>query len=140
MTEIQTKIRRKPQHMEYELQTQICQYLNYRYPKVLYMSDSVASVKLTMQQAIRNKAIQKKFFKTPDLIIFQPTILHFGMFLELKIETPFLKNGITPKSEHISGQLKTIKDLRNLGYYADFGVGYDDCKKQIDEYLKYSNS
>lgn len=135
--EIPTKIRRKPQHLEYELQKQVCQYLNYRYPKVLYMSDTVASVKLTMQQSVRNKSIQKRFFKTPDLIIFQPTILHFGMFLELKIESPFLKDGVSPKSEHISGQQKTINDLRSLGYYANFGVGFDDCKKQIDEYLKF---
>ena len=102
------------------------------------MSDTVASIKLTKPQAMRNKSIQKPFFKTPDLIIFQPNDLFFGMFLELKVESPFLKDGITPKSEHISEQQRTLTDLRKRGYYANFGVGFDDCKKQIDEYMNKS--
>jgi len=90
-----------------------------------------------MLQAVRNKAIQKDEFKTPDLIIFQPTNLYFGMFIELKIESPYLKDGITLKSDkHLKGQLKTINDLRKLGYYANFGVGFDDCQNQIDKYFK----
>lgn len=62
------------------------------------------------------------------------------MFLELKVESPFLKDGITPKSEHVSGQQKSINDLRKKGYYANFGVGFEDCKKQIDEYLRIAKS
>lgn len=124
------------QQPEYTLQRQVCDYLRKQYKDVLFMSDTVASLKLTKQQAIRNRAIQKPFFKTPDLIIFEPHELFCGMFLELKVDSPFLKDGITPKSEHISGQQKSMSDLRKKGYYANFGVGFDDCKRQIDEYLK----
>lgn len=124
------------QQPEYILQRQVCNYLRNQYKDVLFMSDNVASLKLSLAQAVRNKAIQKPFFKTPDLIIFQPRNNYSGMFLELKVESPYLKDGRAPKSEHISGQEKTINDLRKLGYYAAFGVGFEDCKKQIDEYLK----
>jgi hypothetical protein len=123
------------QQPEFALQRQVAQYIRMQYKDVLFMSDTVASVKLTKPQAIRNKSIQKPHFKTPDLIIFEPKINYCGMFLELKVESPFLKDGITPKSEHISGQQKSINDLRKKGYYANFGVGFDDCKKQIDTYL-----
>lgn len=120
---------------EYALQTQVCNYLKIKYKEVLFMSDTVASLKLTQAQAIRNKAIQKPSFKTPDIIIFHPKHQYHAMFLELKVATPFLKDGQTPKTQHIAGQLKTIQDLRHIGYYANFGVGFDDCKKQIDSYL-----
>jgi hypothetical protein len=122
---------------EYALQTQVCNYLRLKYKTVLFMSDTVASLKLTQAQAIRNKAIQKPNFKTPDLIIFHPKKQYNGMFLELKVATPYLKDGHTPKTEHIAGQLKTIQDLRYLGYYANFGVGFEDCKKQIDLYFNH---
>ena len=124
------------QQPEYALQRQVCHYIRKQYKDVLFMSDTVASLKLTKSQAVRNKAIQKPFFKTPDLIIFHPQNGFCGMFLELKVDSPFLKDGITPKSEHISGQQKTINDLRKKGYYANFGVGFDDCKNQIDAYMK----
>jgi len=44
---------------EYALQTQVCNYLRIKYKEVLFMSDTVASIKLTQAQAIRNKAILK---------------------------------------------------------------------------------
>lgn len=121
---------------EYILQRQVSNYLKRQYKDVLFMSDTVASLKLTKPQAIRNKAIQKPFFKTPDLIIFQANKMFCGMLLELKVDSPFLKDGITPKSEHISGQQKSMADLRKKGYYANFGVGFEDCKSQIDNYMK----
>ena len=120
---------------EFILQKNVCAYLKLKYKNVLFMSDTVASLKLTQPQASRNKLIQKPNFKTPDLIIFQPNKDFAGFFLELKIETPFLKDGVTPKSDHIAGQKNTIIDLRKRGYYANFGVGFDDCKNQIDDYL-----
>lgn len=122
-------------HPEYSLQVAVCRYLTIKYPKILFLSDTVASIKLTKPQAIRNKSIQKTGFKTPDIIIFEPQQKYSAMFLELKIETPFKKDG-TPKTTHIADQQQTINELIQKGYYANFGIGFDDCKKQIDEYLK----
>jgi hypothetical protein len=32
-----------------------------------------------------------------------------------------------------------IWELRNAGYWADFGIGFDDCKRKIDAYLGLKN-
>jgi len=122
-------------HPEFELQKQVCRYLDLAYPKSLYMSDTIANVKLNMTQAVRNKSIQKQGFKCPDLIIFEPRGGYNGLFIELKVVSPFKKDGTLKKSEHLEGQQKTIIDLLDRGYYADFATGFDEAKKIIDMYL-----
>ena len=122
-------------HKEYDLQVQVCKYMDMQYRVALYMSDTVASLKLTMGQAMRNKKIQKDAFKTPDLIIFEPRGMYHGLFIELKIKSPFKKNGELLKSEHLEGQQNTINDLNERGYYATFATGFDETKKIIDNYM-----
>lgn len=122
-------------HSEFELQKRVVEYLNLQYPELLFMSDTVASLKLTMGQAMRNKKIQKNGFKTPDLIIFEPRGKYHGLFIELKVKSPFKMNGELLKSEHLEGQQKTISDLINLGYYATFATGFDETIEIIKSYM-----
>ena len=123
-------------HKEYNLQKQVSKYLELQYPSVLFFSDTIANVKLNKKQGSRNKAIQKDGFKMPDIIILEPNKQFNGLCIELKIESPFKKNGELKKSEHLQGQAKSIKDLNNKGYFATFAVGFDETKKIIDNYLK----
>jgi len=123
-------------HKEFDLHKAVCKYLNVQYPEILFMSDTIASVKLTMGQAKRNKDIQKQGFKTPDLIIFEPRNGYNGLFIELKIDSPFKKDGTIYSNEHLEGQAKTIDDLKQRGYYATFSWGFDMTKQIIDNYLK----
>ena len=122
-------------HGEYSLQKAVCNYLNLQYPDILYMSDTIASCKLTMMQAVRNKAIQKDDFKCPDLLILEPKYPWHGLFIELKIE-PYLRQNGNFKSEHIKAQNDTLFKLNNKMYYATFSVGLEQTKRIIDEYLK----
>lgn len=124
-------------HPEYELQKQICRWLSIQHPKVLFMSDTIASCKLTMRQAVRNKAIQKETFKTPDLIILEPNKGWHGLFIELKTESPFLKSDpyVLKKSEHVEGQLKTMQDLAMKGYKCHFSWNFEQTKSIIENYL-----
>ena len=124
-------------HPEYNLQKQICRYILLQYLDVLFMSDTVAYLKMTVAQGGRNKAIQKPGFKTPDLIIFKPNKSYPGLFLELKTKSPYKKDGNLLSNEHLEGQMATIKDLRKLGYYADFCWSFDMAKDIIDQYMKY---
>lgn len=126
------------QHLEFELQKAVCRYLSYQYSEVEYMSDTIANLKLTAQQASRNKAIQKNGFKCPDLIILEPRNGYHGLFIELKLETPFKKDGSikASKNDHLKGQLETIDKLKEKGYFACFGVGFEQTKEIIDNYLK----
>tara|TARA_R110000782_G_scaffold259960_1_gene351038 strand:- start:45 stop:428 length:384 start_codon:yes stop_codon:yes gene_type:complete len=123
-------------HQEYILQKAVCRFLDTKYPNVLYMSDTIANIKLTLPQQARNKAIQKEGFKCPDLIIFEPKGEYKGMFLELKIKSPFKKNGDIYKSKHLEGQQKSMIDLHNKGYYCNFMWDFEAIKKLIDSYMK----
>ena len=125
-------------HLEYDLQVAVCRYLSYQYPDVEYMSDTIANLKLTQTQASRNKKIQKNGFKTPDLLIFEPRNNFCGLFIELKLETPFKKDGGIKAStnDHLKGQLETIEKLNAKGYKACFSWSFDMTKEIIDNYLK----
>ena len=101
------------------------------------MSDTIANLKLSKTQAGRNKKIQKNGFKCPDLIIFEPRNNFFGLFIELKLETPFKKDGTIKAStkDHLKGQLETIEKLNKKGYSAHFSWSFDMTKEIIDNYL-----
>ena len=126
------------EHKEFELQKQICNYLEMQYPKVIFLSDTIASCKLTLMQAIRNKKIQKNGFKIPDLLILEPKGNYSGLFIELKNETPFIKDGNIKASQkdHLKEQQKSINILNEKGYSSCFSWGFEMTKKIIDEYLK----
>jgi len=124
-------------HLEYDLQVAVCRYLSYQYPDVEYMSDTIANLKLTQTQASRNKKIQKNGFKCPDILILEPKNNFCGLFIELKLETPYKKDGTIKASanDHLKGQLETIEKLNAKGYKAFFSWGFDMTKEIIDNYL-----
>lgn len=123
---------------EYDLQVAVSRYLSCQYPYVYFMTDTVASVKLTQAQASRNSKVQKKGFKTPDILIFEPRNQYCGLFIELKVETPFKKNGEikASKDEHLKNQHDCILNLQKKGYFACFSWGFDMTKEIIDNYFK----
>ena len=126
------------QHLEFDLQKAICRYLSYQYPDVEYMSDTIANLKLTAQQASRNKAIQKNGFKCPDLIILEPRNGYHGLFIELKLETPFKKDGSIKASAN--DHLKGHADWETRDFLANFVIDMtggdkattDDINHQAD--------
>ncbi len=126
---------------EYLLQKQICQYLKLQYPSVFFLSDTVASVKLTETQQGRNKAVQCQNFKCPDLLIFEPNDKFKGLFIELKTQSPFKKDSTIKASQndHLKNQQKTLNNLNAKGYYAVFSWDFEMTKKIIDDYLCLSN-
>ena len=120
---------------EFELQKLICRWISARYPKALYLSDTIASIKLTIPQQNRNKLIQKNGFKTPDLLIFEPNKGYNGLFIELKVKSPFKKNGELLKDDHLEAQLKTINELKAKGYFACFSWGFEMTAGIINTYM-----
>ena len=124
-------------HEEYELQKSVARYLSYQNPEIVFFSDTIASVKLTERQASRNKLIQKNNFKMPDLIVFEPRHNFCGLFIELKIQTPFKKDGTIKAStkDHLKLQHECLQKLTSKGYKAVFSWGFDMTKQIIDEYL-----
>lgn len=120
---------------EFDLQKIICKWLSVQYPKVLFLSDTIAAVKLTIPQQVRNLSVQKKGFKTPDLLIFEPNKKYKGLFIELKVKSPFKKDGKLLKDEHLKGQQKTISELNEKGYYSCFSWGFEMTAEIINKYI-----
>lgn len=123
------------QQPEFQLQKAVCLWLSLEYSRVLFLSDTVAAITLTIPQQLRNKSIQKKDFHTPDLLIFEPNEKYHGLFIELKVKSPFKKDGTLLKNEHLEDQQRTIDDLNSKGYFACFSYSFEMTIDIINKYL-----
>lgn len=136
VTETSTKSRKKYEYAEFKLQVMVCKYLQFKYPNVLFESSPI-NLNLTASQRKMMSAINKKNFHPPDMKIYFANHGCHSLFLELKKESPYLKDGITlKKSEHLENQWKSILQLREVGYYADFFWDFDQIKQKLNWYLE----
>lgn len=133
---------------EQQLHKQICDYLLLQYPKVLFNTD-MSGVKLPKGLAV--KASKLRSHKgMPDIQIFESSgkmvvkydsidlvVFQFsGLFLEVKKETPYKKNGELKSDEHLKEQDNLHKLLRKQGYFVSFVWTFEMAKKIIDDYLR----
>lgn len=149
--DIRRPIKYNSEHNLYEL---IARYLQQQYPGVIYRFDIGADIKLTMGQAAKHKRLHPTR-GYPDLFIAEPKNIKVktaldggyslvktktlgGLYLEIKTESnlPYKKDGTLKKDKHIEEQAEMLEKLRARGYRAEFGVGIEECKKIIDEYLR----
>lgn len=74
----------------------------------------------------------------PDLFIPVPNKEFYGLFIELKADDVriFKKDGSLRKNQHIEVQHLYHLNLNQLGYKAEFCVGFDQAKYLIDNYMK----
>jgi len=128
---------------EKELHRQICTYLKYQYPNVIFSSDLSGAGRLTMGQAVALKSLRSgRAF--PDLQIMEPRNGYHGLFIEIKPEDVKLLKAHPVDSEgnvnyatpHIREQAEMLEKLSERGYMAVFGIGFDDIIKILDNYLK----
>lgn len=122
---------------EHSLYEQIARYLQQQYPNVIYRFDLAADIKLTPGQAAKHHRLHPKR-GYPDLFIAESSSKDHGLYLEIKTESnsPYKKDGTLKKDKHLEEQAKMLERLRARGYKAEFGVGIEECKKIIDEYLR----
>jgi len=119
---------------EYQLSKQVAFYLKMQYPKVLYHFD-LTGANLSKAQAGKMKAIQK-MRGFPDLMLLEPKNDFKGLLIELKAEgTRLYKKDGDPATPHIGEQLECLLELKLKGYKVAFGVGFENTKKIIDDYL-----
>ena len=128
---------------EKQLHKQICTYIKAQYPNVLFNTD-MSGLKLTMGQAVQAKKLRSGN-GFPDIVIYETSfyfdgyqdVLVFGLFLEVKKETPYLKGStcILKKSEHLKEQKEMHHKLESRGYTVEFVWTFDMAKEIIDNYL-----
>ena len=140
-------MRRIPKYSsEHKLYEQIARYLQLQYPDVIYRFDVGADLKLTMGQAAKHKRLHPTR-GYPDLFIAESSAniwnsiprewgLYFGLYIEIKKDGEKLtKKDGSWRTPHIAEQAEMLEKLRERGYKAEFGIGFEGCKKIIDEYL-----
>jgi hypothetical protein len=121
---------------EDRLSMQVSNYLKMQYPNAIFIFDLSSGGVQSIGMAMRNKRLNK-WGQMPDLFIAQPNKTYHGLFIELKAKDIYKKDGVTLlKNEHVYLQSQMINELRKRGYSAHFGIGFDNCKRIIDEYLK----
>ena len=116
----------------------ITKYLQIKHRDVIFKIDLASDQKLSIQQAKRNSALLGRWSKGyPDLFIAEARHGYHGLYIEIKTEkaNPFKKDGTLKKNEHLETQNHFLEILRDKGYYATFGVGYDSCIDIIEQYL-----
>ena len=121
------------------LKSQISQYLVLQYPDVIFRFDIAADIHLPDKLLWKSNRIHKHKKGYPDLFIAEPRGKYSGLFLELKkdkFEVFKKRDGKMKKSEHLEGQRLMLDRLNEKGYLADWGLGFDDTKEKIDNYLK----
>jgi hypothetical protein len=125
---------------EYQIYKDIALYLKLQYPNILYHFDPTG-LNLSKTQSGMLKAIQGGR-GWPDLFIAEPkmlggVVIHSGLFIEVKAEgiKLFKKDG-EPVDTHVAEQLECGKQLRAQGYQSAICVGWDECQRVIDQYLK----
>ena len=141
-------MRRIPKYnSEHNLYEQIARYLQLQYPDVIYRFDIAADLKLTPGQASKHKRLHPTR-GYPDLFIAESSTniwnspvrewgLYFGLYIEIKKDGEKLtKKDGSWRTPHIAEQAEMLERLRQAGYKAEFGVGFEGCKKIIDEYLR----
>jgi hypothetical protein len=120
---------------EYQICEAIAKYLKLFYPNILYHFD-YAGLNLSKTQSGRMKNIQGGR-GWPDLFIAEPRGIFHGLFIEVKAEGIKLYNKkMIPFTPHLQEQEYCLFDLEDNHYAARFGVGFDECKGIIDDYLK----
>ena len=119
---------------EESIHNAVCQYLKLQYPKVLFNTD-LSGIKLTPGQA--NKVARLRSGKGwPDIFIVESRNGYYGLFIELKAKSIWLKKGGIIKTKHLIEQQNMLTDLKGRGYIAVFACGFEEAKRVIDEYLK----
>lgn len=117
------------------LQIAISKYLSLQYPDVVFTSDASGLV-MSMGAAIKAKRMRSDD-KIPDLLIFEPRGVYHALLLELKVKSPYLKDGVTlRKDSHLAAQKQTLDKLKSKNYLATFCTGFDEAKSIIDGYMK----
>lgn len=122
---------------EASVHQQIVDYIKIQYPKVIFRTDFASGARMTIGQAVKHKKLQQSR-AWPDIAIYHPTYKGSVLFLEIKkdFSEVFTKKGNLVSNEHIREQHEVLQTLNNLGYYADWGLGFDRTKKIIDDWMK----
>ena len=124
---------------EEELQAKCAQWMEYRYPELskLFFFNSFQGMRLAKWQLLKAKKTGGLKKGLPDFIFLKNNGKYSGLFLELKKESPYKKDGNLPTNdEHLQLQADVLQALCDEGHYASFCWSFDMFKKIVTDYME----
>lgn len=120
---------------EKKLHKQVCQYIKWQYPNVLFNTD-MSGIRLPV--GLRKSASELRSGRGfPDVTIYEPRQMFVGLVVELKVEgTRLCKSDGSPANNHIAEQNECLNKLKDRGWQGFFCCGFDSAKETIDTYLR----
>jgi len=137
-------------------------YTKMQYPEVIFTHvANERKTKTSTNSKGRNFSYEGNLLKkkgvrrgVSDMLYFEPRGIYHGLFIEIKVDSPFKRNGelkagnVRKKSSlhsylngesveksHLEIQHEFIQKMNERGYYACFAVGYEQCQEILDKYL-----
>ena len=121
-------------------------YIKTQYKNVMFSSD-LSGIKLPMGLSMKVKDLRSDN-GFPDLPIYKPNKSYAGLFLELKKETPYKKDGGLKKQkgyrkvlghkveyDHLQEQRTMMERLTAEGYLCSFVWDFDQAVELINKYM-----
>lgn len=133
---------------EEHLQQLFVQYIDNTHPDIIYNSD-LSGIRLPVGLAAKVSRLRSSKSQ-PDISVYEPRANAHGLFLELKKDSPFKKDGTLKKQivkrynskgvlvreyDHLQDQMQMLMELRKRGYVAEFGVGLKHSIEVLELYL-----
>lgn len=101
---------------------------------MIFGSDA-SGLKLPKGQASK-LARMKSGPKLPDMWIAEPSNGYHGLFLEVKAESPFKKDGSLYAGDHLKEQAAMIERLKKKGYQAMFVWSLEQAIVEVNKYMR----
>lgn len=147
-----------PKQAEMALTLKTINYVKRTYPQAIIIFDYAAGLNLKDSDRAKMMATRSEDGH-PDIAIDFPSRGYHGLRLELKAEgvvvkkkdgtlrkqpytRKYKKNGkmFIKRGDHLLEQAQTLRKYNRLGYYANFGIGWNQTKKIIDWYFMNENA
>lgn len=128
-----TMKKKKP---EQNLQKQLCNFIRKKYPNIYFLSDaSGLPIKSWGLRMLLKKT--RSTHAALDIVILYPRAPFHALAIELKRESPYLRDGSLKSDQHLQDQQKTIDLLRSINIFARFIWNFEDGKELIEAYLLF---
>lgn len=121
------------------LQIKCSDWINARYPELskLYFFNSFQGMRLTFGQIAKAKKTGGLKKGLPDFIFLKNNGSYSGLFIELKKESPFTKDGSLKKDDgHLELQRDVLHQLGMEGHYACFVWSLEQFKTLVTKYME----
>ena len=130
---------------EEQIQIMCSDWMNIRYPELskLYFFNSFQGMRLNFGQIKKAKKTGGLKTGLPDFMFLKNNGTYSSLFIELKKESPYNKDGSLQKHfdkktgrDHYADQNDVLELLKLEGHYACFAWSFDQFKKIVTDYME----